>query len=36
MEAYTQRVMAGKLRQPDFKSAREQIREFEENNGLPF
>ena len=36
METYTQRFLAGKLKQPNFKTVRDHIREFEDNNGLPF
>lgn len=36
MDTYLQRFMDGKLRKPNFKTVREHIRAFEENNDLPF
>lgn len=34
MEAYIQRFLAGKLRQPNFKTVRQHIRDFEEQNTI--
>ena len=34
MEAYTRRFLDGKLRQPNFKTVRQHIRDFEEENTI--
>ena len=34
METYTQRFLVGKLRQPNFKTVRQHIRDFEEENTI--